>query len=280
MKRIIVAVAVFLATSMASFAAHASESDVIANKALLQADQAFSQTLENRNKARAETVLDSDFTWTDSQGKTRTRAQFLSDLSASASNEDEANEDLREHTYGTVAVVTASHGRIHAVRIWVNEKSVWKLLAYQETTLAEQAAPPKNDSRDCENPCKTLPYTPKNDAEREIISSWQELETAVTNHEAQGWAPHVADEFMLVNNNNDHVMTKSDRMAILDKQKQNASPSAPVPLVSAKMFDFGDTVVMKAEHQRATGKAIHVTRVWIKRDGKWIMAFSQQTTVQ
>jgi hypothetical protein len=90
----------------------------------------------------------------------------------------------------------------------------------------------------------------------------------------------VADEFMLVNNNNDHVMTKSDRMAILDKQKQKGSPSAPVPLVSAKMFDFGDTVVMKAEHQRATGKAIHVTRVWIKRNGKWIMAFSQQTTVQ
>jgi hypothetical protein len=230
------------------------------------------------DKARAESVLDSDFTWTDSQGKTETRTQFLDDLSAPITKE--GNTDSRAHTYGQVAVVTSSRDRVHAVRIWVNEKSVWKLLAYQETTLAEQPTPPKNDSRECQNPCKTLPYTPKNDAEREIIASWQELETAVTNHEAQGWAPHVANEFQLVNNNNDHVMTKSDRMAILDKQKQNGSPSAPVPLVSAKMFDFGDTVVMKAEHQRATGKAIHVTRVWIKRDGKWIMAFSQQTTVQ
>jgi hypothetical protein len=146
--------------------------------------------------------------------------------------------------------------------------------------LAEHATPPKNDSTECENPCKTLPYAPKNDAERQIIASWQELETAVTHHDAQGWAPHIADEFTLINSNNDQVLTKSDRMAILDKQKQSGSPSAPVPLVSAKMFDFGDAVVMKAEHKRDTGKAIHVTRVWIKRDGKWIMAFSQQTTVQ
>ncbi|MCU1298549.1 MAG: hypothetical protein JWO91_2827 [Acidobacteriaceae bacterium] len=278
MKRIVLISAVLPVVFIASLLAQAAESEIMGNKALLQADQALEQTLVKGDKARAEAVLDSDFTWTDSQGKTETRAQFLDDLSAPMTKE--GNTDSRAYPYGQVAVVTTSHDRVHGVRIWVNEKSVWKLLAYQETILSKQPTPPKNDSRECENPCKTLPYAPKNEAERDIIASWQELETAVTNHESEGWAPHVADEFLLVNNNNDHVLTKSDRMAILDKQKQNGSPSAPVPLVAAKMFDFGDTVVMKAEHQRATGKAIHVTRVWIKRDGKWIMAFSQQTTVQ
>jgi hypothetical protein len=278
MKRVTSITAILLLVSTIPFPANAAESDIVSNKALLQADQAFEQTLQNRDKQHAQAVLDRDFTWTDSQGKTETRTQFLDDLNAPAI--EGGIIDRSAHAYGQVAVVTASQGRVRAVRIWANQKSTWKLLAYQETTLVDHATPPKNDSTDCENPCKTLPYAPNNDAERQIIASWQELETAVTHHDAQGWAPHVADEFMLVNNNNDHVLTKSDRMAILDKQKQNGSPSAPVPLVSATMFDFGDAVVMKAEHKRDTGKAIHVTRVWIKRDGKWIMAFSQQTTVQ
>jgi hypothetical protein len=258
-----------------SLAAKTDRSDNAHDSAVLQADSGFEKALASGDKAQLEAMLDNDFTWTDSQGKTESRAQFLEHPSASATN-----DQVKSHTYGDVALVTASRDRVQAVRVWVHSQSSWKLLADQETTLAEKATPPKNDSTECENPCKTLPYTPKNEAERDIIASWQELETAVTHHDAQGWAPHVADEFMLVNNNNDHVFTKADRMAILDKQKQNGSPSAPVPLVSAKMFDYGETVVMKAEHQRATGKAIHVTRIWIKRDGKWIMAFSQQTTVQ
>jgi hypothetical protein len=278
MKRLVLLAAVLFAVSAVPSQAQSTQTDVPGNKALLQADHAFVQTIHQGDKARAEPLLDADFTYTDSQGKTEARSQFLSSLAASSTQEP--GSDLSAHTYGQVAVVISSHDRVHAVRIWVNEHSIWELLAYQETTLVDHATPPKNDSTECENPCKTLPYTSKNDAERQIIASWQELETAVTHHEAQGWAPHVADEFILVNNNNDHVLTKSDRMAILDKQKQDGSPSAPVPLVAAEMFDFGGAVVMKAEHKRDGGKAIHVTRVWIKRDGKWVMAFSQQTTVQ
>jgi hypothetical protein len=229
-------------------------------------------------KDQVNTLLDPDFTWTDSQGKTRSKEEFLDDLRSA--RPEIVSGDLKAAPYGQVVIVTASQNRVHSVRVWVERGSAWKLLADQETTLSEKANPPKSDSNDCQNPCKSLPYTPKNDDERAIIASWQELETAVTNHDAQGWAPHVSDEFLLVNNNNDHVMTKNDRMAILDKQKQTGSSSAPVPLLSAKMFDFEKAVVMKAEHQRATGKAIHVTRLWIERDGKWIMAFSQQTTVQ
>ena len=46
------------------------------------------------------------------------------------------------------------------------------------------------------------------------------------------------------------------------------------------MYDFPDAIVMKAEHQRGSNKAVHVTRIWIKRDGAWQMAFSEQTTEQ
>ena len=68
-------------------------------------------------------------------------------------------------------------------------------------------------------------------------------------------------------------------MATLDKQKVSGVGSAPAPLVSAKMFDFGDAVVMACLHQPYTGKPVHVSRLWIKREGNWVMAISYQTTI-
>ena len=43
-----------------------------------------------------------------------------------------------------------------------------------------------------------MPYTPKDDAEKGILKSWGELETAVTNHDPGGWSPHFLDEFVLI----------------------------------------------------------------------------------
>ena len=174
-------------------------------------------------------IVDADFTWTTSAGKTLNRSEVLSQLAELAQG-GEPDGDLQQRIYGDVAVVTAVHGRVHALRVWVKGKTGWRALIYHETELADKAEPPKAHAGSCENPCKTLPYTPKNASERQIVASWQALETAVTNHDSAGWAPHVADEFMLVNSNNDHVLTKADRMAILDKQKQKGTGSVPVPL--------------------------------------------------
>jgi hypothetical protein len=265
---------VFVSVMLSIFSLQALASEAPHESSLLALDRSFITSVEKADSTHLKGLLNEHFTWTDAQGKTIDKTEFLANLPTTAPPAGESEPRV----YGDVAVVTGAIDRTHSARVWVKEKNRWTLLAGQETTLAEKATPPKNDSTECENPCKTLPYAPKNVDEKAIIASWQALETAVTGHDAQTWADHVADEFMLANNNNDHVYTKRDRMAVLERQKQANSPSAPVPLVSAEMFDYPDAAVMKAEHRRATGNGIHVTRVWIKRDGKWIMAFSQQTT--
>ena len=262
--------AIFLGVS---FLAFADDPQLIA-----QADRTFVKAVQQQDAKELGALLDQDFTWTTSAGKTLNRSDVLAHFPELAGNET-ASADT-PHLYGDVAVVTAVHDRAHAARFWVKRDGGWRLLIYHEATLVEKTEPAKPHAGGCENPCQTLPYTPKNDAEKQIILSWQALETAVTNHDSAGWAPHIADEFLLVNSNNDHVLTKADRMAILDKQKQSGAGSAPVPLLSAEMFDFGDTAIMRAQHQRGDEKPIHVSRIWIKRDGKWIMAFSEQTVVQ
>jgi hypothetical protein len=245
---------------------------------LAKADMGFVQAVSRPDVKKLSSILDPDFTWTDWKGRTYSRTEILGSVPSSAANSSSAQ--IEQRLYGQVALVLAVSGKIHAARFWVRRSRGWSLLVYHEATLAEETRSGAPRPGECENPCKTLPYEPKNEAEKGIIASWQALETAVTNHESGIWAQHIADEFLLINSNNDHPFSKADRMAILDRQKQTQSPSAPIPLVSAQMFDFGDAVIMRANHRRENDAPVRVSRIWIKREGRWLMAFSEQTIVQ
>jgi len=245
---------------------------------LKKADLGFVHAIAASDKKGLSSALDPDFTWTDSNGKTYAREEVLHTIPTSPANSSTAGNEQR--VYGDVGLVMAVSGKTHAARFWVKHADRWRLLIYHEATLSEEARSGAPHPKDCENPCKTLPYTPKNDAEKGIIASWQALETAVTHHDSQVWGQHVADEFLLINSNNDHPFSKADRIALLDKQKQTGTSSAPIPLVSAKMFDYGDTVIMAANHRRDSDKPVRVSRIWVQRNGQWLMAFSEQTIVE
>jgi len=246
----------------------------------LQADREFVRAAAKGDGDAIGKLLDNEFTWTDAQGKTYTKSEALPELPQFA-NKDDADAKLEPRTYGQVFAVMASHGKEHALRIWVKRAVGWRILAYHQVALRDQPASAGGSGvKECENPCKSIPYKPKNEAEQGIVASWQALETGVTTHDSAAWAPHIADEFAMLSSSNDHPLTKADRMATLDLQKQTGVASAPAPLVSAEMFDFGDAVIMKCLHQPFTGKPVHVTRLWIKRDGKWVMSISFQTTIQ
>ncbi len=250
------------------------------DQAVLQADQAFVQAMGKVDTKGVDKVLDADFTWTDAEGNTQSRAQFLQALPKPALG-DESGVEAKERTYGQVGAVTVNRGKTYVLRLWVKRPAGWRALVYHEVKLREE--PPSSAGsgvNECENPCKTIPYKPKNEAEQGVIASWQALETAVTAHDADAWAPHIAEEFVMLSSNNDRPLTKADRIATIKKQKQTGVGTAPAPLVSARMFDFADTVVMTCQHQPHRGKPVQVTRVWIKRDGQWVMSISYQTTIQ
>lgn len=250
------------------------------NAAILHIDSEFVKALHTADAGALGKLLDADFTWTDSQGNTLTRADFLQAVPKAILG-DEAAADRTERTYGEVAAVSASQGKMHLLRLWVHRSSGWRLLVSHAVTQLDQPSSSSGSGvNTCQNPCKEVPFKPANEAEHAIIASWQALETGVTAHDSAAWAPHIADEFVQISSNSDHPISKKDRMTTLDKQKISGVGSAPSPLVSAKMFDFGDAVVMTCLHQPYSGKPIHVTRLWIKRDGQWVMVISYQTTIQ
>lgn len=248
--------------------------------AVLQTDHEFVQAAAKGDSAAVAKLLDTDFTWTDADGKTFSRVDVLSVLPKPALGDEAGAHQVRQ-TRSQVEAIMADRDKIHVLRLWVKRGSAWRLLVYHEVAVGrQQGSAHSSGVTDCQNPCKTIPYKPKNEAEQAIIASWQALETGVTNHDAAAWAPHIADEFAMLSSANDHPLTKSDRIATLNLQKQSGRGSAPSPLVSAEMFDFGDSVIMTCMHQPYTGKPVHVSRLWIKRDGKWVMSISFQTTIQ
>jgi hypothetical protein len=250
------------------------------DQSVSQADREFVKAVAKGDTAAVGKILDADFTWTDADGKTRARTEVLDSLPTPALG-NETGAQVKQQIHSQVGAVMSGRDKTHVLRIWVRRPAGWRLLVYHEVTLGRQAPGPSGPGvKDCENPCKTLPYKPRNEAEQAIVASWQALETGVTNHDAATWSPHIADEFVMLGSSNDHPLTKADRIATLNLQKQTGFGSAPAPLVSAQMFDFGDAIVMTSLHQPYTGKPVHVSRLWIKRNGQWIMSISYQTTIE
>ena len=94
--------------------------------------------------------------------------------------------------------------------------------------------------------------------------TYQAVERAVTAHDSAAWGSHIDDKFFAVTSNSDRPLDKATRMAGLDNQK--VAGIAPFPLVSARMFEFGDTMIMTSRQQPLRGLPLHVTRVWFKRN--------------
>jgi len=280
---LIVAATVFALLALSP--AHTILSRTDHDPALLDADRALLQLLGKGDKASPgdnlalNGLLDDDFTWIDSNGKVLMKPQVLKTLPSPAN----ANVEVQERTYGRAAVLRANRGKVQVLRVWVKRDSVWRAVLYQEVSQVEKSEPsPAAEVRssECDNPCKTIPFQPDTQSEREAIISWQGVMRAMANNDAAAYAQLIADEFTATDTHHDRPYTKPDRLSQINKQKLNGARSFPPALLSARMFDFGDTVMMIAREQRANAKPYFNTRMWVKRDGRWQMLFSFNTRIE
>lgn len=248
--------------------------------AVKQADHALVAALAKGDKA-AEKMFDTQLTWTNSAGDTFGRAKVVAALPKPMLG-DESGAQMSERGYGpNVAAVHVASGKMHVLRIWAKRPAGWRLLVYQEVTQRSGPAPaPLPTTNVCENPCKGVPYAAKDDAEKGILKSWGELETAVLHHEANGWTPHVLDEFVLISSGAAEPADKAFRLKQLNTPGVGPAPPMLAKTPAVKFIHFGDAVVMIAQANPYAGKPNHITRIWVKGPQTWQMAFSYQTTVQ
>ena len=223
-------------------------------------------------------LFDPEFTWIDANGKSLARRQVLE----RPPNLGNANVEPQFRAYDNVVVLRASRERLHVLRIWVHRESGWRIMLYQEVQQVEKSEPTPAPiaSGDCENPCKSIPFAPETRSEKEAIASWQGVMRAMAKNDADAYAPLIADEFTATDTHHDRPYTKSDRLAQIKKQKLAGARAAPPELTGARMFDFGETVMMLAREQRPGGKAYFNTRMWVERGGRWQMLFSFNTRIE
>ncbi len=225
-------------------------------------------------------LLDQDFTWTSVDGKTLDAAHVRQSLPKPAIAV-ESGAQAMSYDYGSVGVVEVNSGKLHTLRVWVKRPAGWRLLVYQEVASLAAPAPanatPKVGSA-CENPCGAVPYTPKSATERAVMDAYKSLEEAAMGGKAKEWSAIAADEIALVSANSDRVFDKPTRAAAI--AKATLGGVAPTKLLSARLFELGDAVVMTSQHQADSGQRLHITRVWVKRDGRWQETLSYQTAVR
>ncbi len=246
--------------------------------AMLHTNQAFVEAVNHADGAALGRLLDDDFTWTDFEGKTQSKADVARKVPKTAIRGSD-HGSVASYTYGNLGDVQENFGRVHVLRVFVKRAEGWKAIVYQE--VLSLAAPPSfapGTGKDCENPCKTIPYQPKNQTEREVAAAYSKLETAATARNSAVFGTLVGDEFVAASSNSDKISDKRGRMRDFDHSK-NAGV-APTPLVSARMFDFGDAVLMMSGHKPDRGRPLHVTRIWVKRQGSWVETLSYQTSIQ
>jgi len=253
---------------------------------LLQADLAAFKSGTNAGTLDGK-ILDPNFTWTDSSGNTRTKPEIMEAMQSGKGLPMEAGNPsgigkiivsaISAHADGQVGLVQTTRGNLYILRVWVKRGAGWQLLIYQAVSTGAQRSAGAGTGA-CENPCDTVPFQPQNEDEREVIQAYQAVERAVTAHDSAAWGAHIAEGFFAVTSNSDRPLDKATRMAGLDHQK--VAEIAPFPLVSARMFEFGGAMVMTSLQQPEHGLPLHVTRVWFKRNGTWLEAYSYQTTIQ
>jgi ketosteroid isomerase-like protein len=267
-----------------------------AKAAVLASVKALQSAIRLGDGAAAARLLARDFEFIDASGHVHPRASVLASLKASPRG---GGARIRIRDYDRVAIVTGSYksaqagdrSDLYALDVWVRSGTGWKALIHHNNVLASPDTPAAHPTAKprpadappprCVNPCEEVPYAPKSRAERDIIAAFQALERAVTLNDSREWDKHVADEFV-VTRTRQQPTDKAARMAFMDAQKAINAETFVAEIESLKFWVLGDAAVMRADHVMPGNRRppYRATRLWVKRDGRWQMAASQQTTIR
>jgi len=261
------------------------------SSSVVAADHAWTDAVAKDDSTAADKLTDTDFSWTDRTGKTRSKSETLASLGSFKSDPD---IDVASMDEGKVVLFRGMHripsqnASVRFVRVWVERAQGWRLLIYQETTKADKTpekrsgfgSPSDGGPVACENPCKTIPYKPDSADEGEVSSMWQKVEQTVLTNDADAWIPNFTDDFVFVTPDGGPPLNKQDRVVMIKDLKSKNVTLIPAEVVNMKVWVLGDAAVMRSEHKSHHGKTLHITRVFTKRSGHWQIAFGEQTVIE
>lgn len=261
---------------------------------VLTADQSLAAAMRNGDKGVARRLLALQFTFVDETGAIHLRKDFLGGLKAVAAA---PSDDAQVKNFGRIATVSghrksARNSDVFFLDIWAKQNGAWRAMLMQDVALAANGASAPSPSAPvekpadakpyvCNNPCQSIPYRPRSPAEQDVITAFQAIEKASIAHDADEWGKHIADEFTVYGTGR-APNPKSGRIAAINRQKDANAAITVGEVESMRLWVYGDAAAMTATHIMPDNSRpnYRAARVWVKRNGHWQMAISQQTDIK
>jgi len=256
---------------------------------VLEAVSSLGEAMRAGDRTAARRLLALQFTFVDAGGRIHARRNFLGEIKSVAAA---ASADAKMRSYGQLAMVTGhrkavDNNDVFFLDIWAKQKGSWRALLMQNVAAAAPPPPavpaaaggePKQ--HECKNPCQTIPYRVRSAAEQDVINTYQAIVKAIVAHDASEWAKHVADEFVLQGGR--APVAKSGRIAAIERQKESNAAVAVGEIQTMRLAVYGDGAVMITTETAPDNShpPYRAARVWVKRNGQWLMAISAHTEVK
>jgi len=256
---------------------------------VLAADNALAEAMRAGDRKAARRLLTLQFTMVDADGKIHSRHELLSALKVLA---PQPATDIRIRNSGLLAMITghrpAAHGAdVFFLDIWVKQKGAWRALLMQDVPIGPDEQPAATTAAlhvaelkasECANPCRTLPYRVRSAADQDVVNAYQAIAKAAGVHGASAWANLVTGDFVAYAGDRP-LITRTPRMAALADQADSLPAMRFGEAQTMRLAVYGDGAVMITTEADGS-KAYRAARVFVRRDGRWLMAASAQTNVK
>jgi Domain of unknown function (DUF4440) len=259
---------------------------------VLAADAALSEAMRAGDKAAARRLLALQFSLVDADGRIHPRREFLADLKRMA---PASASGVKVRNFGLVVAVTGRHrslrdslhdAEVFFIDVWVRQKGAWRALLMQEVPIddtpaatAASASAAQPQPYECDNPCKTIPYRVRSVAEQDVIRTFQTIKKAIVADDADEWTKHVADEFVAYASGEPPI-AKSGQIIAIERLKDGNATVRVGEVQRMRLAVYGDGAVMTATGVDGGRSPYRTSRVFMKRDGQWLLAISAHTDVK
>jgi hypothetical protein len=282
MKRNLVLALVMCAVSAGFVVAQTSKPATSPDDAVVKSDRAVVAAFEKGDKAALKDLLDADFSWIDTDGIMWERPDVLR-AGLKPLVPMTTDTKITEFKYGKVIWIQENQGNKFAAHFWVQRPEGWRLLHTNEIAVqpAERGANVRpNFAVPCDNPCKEVPYKPISDSEKAALANWQDQESGTGHHDM-----HIGDNVVGINSNSDGgaraaAQAEGRPAGETPAAAANRPPVGAAPVLWARTWDFGDSVVAIMLQPTYGGKAYWSSRIFANHNGLWKMEQSYHTTIQ
>jgi hypothetical protein len=190
---------------------------------------------------------------------------------------------------GKVERELGMHHNQRFAHLWVKNPSGWQAFVFLNIPIPAERpdymAPPNaptDADKTCDNPCKTLPYKPENAAQEGAMKTWFILKNDEWHPNPDDWAAHSDDNHETLTPRAD--IPKMQHVHELEEERKlygENGGSGGSSVLSMRMFDFGNVVIMQAFQGRnpSAKPTSWNLRLFINRGDGWKIALSAQTNI-